>query len=140
MPRNSKSRRVCAEFNNRIFAPQGLGLKDIIQKNPSNELTLKSDALTCKKPEYIVMNVDEIEALRLCDLEGIQQDDAAKRMEVSRGTLQRILYAARQKSAMALCEGKGVLIEGGNYELATKYCNCSKPCRGCRMKECKGDN
>lgn len=112
MPRNSKCRRVCAEFENKVFAPQG---------SVSND--------------YLTMNVEELEALRLCDLEGLDQEDAAKRMGVSRGTLQRILYAARQKSAKALCEGMGVLIQGGNYEIAKTPCESKQLCKKCRHRK-----
>lgn len=118
MPRNSKCRRVCAEFHNKVFAPQEHEPKD-----------------------YLTMNVEELEALRLCDLEGLEQEDAANRMGVSRGTLQRILYAARQKSAKALCEGIGVIIHGGNYEIAASPCEQKRLCKECRlMKQLKEDN
>ncbi len=117
MPRNSKCRRVCAEFENTKFAP-----------------------LETASMDYLTMNVEELEALRLCDLEGLEQEDAAKRMEISRGTLQRILYAARQKSAKALCEGMGVLIQGGNYEIATTPCEYSKLCKRCRLTNMSKEN
>ena len=90
--------------------------------------------------DYITMNVEELEALRLCDLEGLEQEDAANRMEISRGTLQRILYAARQKSAKALCEGMGVLIQGGNYEYATTHCDCGRLCKRCRLTNMSKEN
>ena len=61
----------------------------------------------CQQAEYLALSVDEIESLRLCDLEGLEQDEAAAVMEVSRGTFQRILYSAHKKTAEALCEGKG---------------------------------
>lgn len=117
MPRISKCKRVCAEYTNTVFAPQGQAPKD-----------------------YLTMNVEELEALRLCDLEGLEQEDAASRMEVSRGTLQRILYSARQKSAKALCEGLGVLIQGGNYEIATTPCECGRLCKRCRLNNWSKEN
>ena len=46
--------------------------------------------------EVLPLSVEQLEALRLCDLEGLDQDSAALRMDVSRGTFQRILYAALQ--------------------------------------------
>lgn len=109
MPRNGVCRRVCAEFQHKVFTPAS-----------GNE-------------EYVKLNVEELEALRLCDLEGLEQEDAAGRMQVSRGTFQRILYSARKKSAEALCEAKGVLVEGGNYTIATSHCDCDKRCKVCKM-------
>lgn len=77
------------------------------------------------------MTVEEFEALRLCDFEDLEQDAAAKRMEISRGTFQRILYAARKQVATALTTGKGLRIEGGNYTVSSEYCQCNKQCSNC---------
>ena len=48
---------------------------------------------------------DELEVLKLCDREGLTQEEAGKRMGVSRGTIQRIITIARKKTAEALSEG-----------------------------------
>jgi len=48
---------------------------------------------------------DELEALRLCDREGLTQEEAGQRMGVSRGTIQRIITIARRKTAEALSDG-----------------------------------
>ncbi len=72
------------------------------------------------KPTCVPLNVlkqiplhrDELEALRLCDLEGLTQEQAGWRMGVSRGTVQRILAAARGKVARALTEGAALILEG----------------------------
>ncbi|PIQ98493.1 MAG: hypothetical protein COV64_01000, partial [Candidatus Nealsonbacteria bacterium CG11_big_fil_rev_8_21_14_0_20_39_9] len=53
---------------------------------------------------------DELEALRLCDLENLEQTEAAKKMKVSQSTLQRILTSAHKKIAEALIEGKAIKI------------------------------
>ena len=107
MPRTPKCRRVCCEPENRKFIPENAD------------------------QEYVVLNVDELESIRLCDLEEINQDAAALRMGVSRGTFQRILYSARKNVADALCNGKGILIEGGNYELGGECCKCHITCSRC---------
>jgi len=60
--------------------------------------------------EPIVMTLDELEALRLVDYEGLLQEEAAVRMEVSRGTLWRCLDSARRKVAMMLTEGRELII------------------------------
>jgi len=59
------------------------------------------------------MTLDELEAIRLADLEGLYQEKAAERMEVSRATFGRILDAAHRKIAGALIRGKALRIEGG---------------------------
>ena len=56
--------------------------------------------------------------MRLKDLEGMEQEEAAKHMEISRPTFQRILAGARRKIACALLTGKAIRIEGGNFRLA----------------------
>jgi predicted DNA-binding protein (UPF0251 family) len=61
--------------------------------------------------EQMVISRDELEALRLCDGDDLTQEQAGKRMGVSRGTVQRILAVARKKVARALTEGKAVVFE-----------------------------
>lgn len=63
--------------------------------------------------EEVVMTLDEFEALRLSDLDGLYQEEAAGRMQVSRPTVGRILDSARRKVADALVNGKALRIEGG---------------------------
>ena len=68
--------------------------------------------------DEVRLSVEEVEALRLKELEGLDQAEAAQRMGVSRPTFQRTLGAARQKVAQALLNGKAIRIEGGSFELA----------------------
>ena len=107
MPGKLKCRRVCAVPENKIILPQ------------------QSSA------ETVVLTVEELEAIRLCDLESMEQDDAAASMNVSRATFQRILYRSRAKTADALCSGKAIRIGGGNYELAQRPCGRRGRCRKC---------
>lgn len=65
----------------------------------------------------VLLTVDEFEALRLADLEGLYQEDAAARMNVSRATFGRILEAAHRKVADAIVRGKALRIEGGAVEM-----------------------
>jgi predicted DNA-binding protein (UPF0251 family) len=60
---------------------------------------------------------EELEALRLADLERLSQVDAAKCMGVSRSTFQRILTRARGQVALVLVEGLALPIEGGTFEV-----------------------
>lgn len=53
---------------------------------------------------------DEIEALRLCDMEGLTQEQAGLKMGVSRGTVQRILTSARKKTASAIVHGEALVL------------------------------
>ena len=120
MARGMKCRRVCCEPENIRFTPD------------------------CGNNEFILLSVEELESIRLCDLESMEQDSAAERMAVSRGTLQRILYSAHAKIAEALCCGKGIFINGGHYAIAETCCNGESTCRNCRFRkennsEIKGD-
>jgi uncharacterized protein len=66
--------------------------------------------------EEVVMTLDEFEAIRLADHEGLYQEQAAERMNVSRPTFGRIIEAARRKIAEAVILGKALRIEGGPVE------------------------
>ena len=67
--------------------------------------------------EQVELTVDEFEAIRLADMEGLYQEAAAQRMNVSRQTFGRILEAAHKKVADALVNGKALSIEGGSIEV-----------------------
>ena len=60
--------------------------------------------------EPIYLNRAEAEVLRLIDLEGLYQEQAGERMEISRGTVQRILVSGREKLVRALFEGRSIII------------------------------
>lgn len=111
MPKGTKCRQICAEYEHKVFSPQ----------NSENA--------------YITVSVDELEAMRLCDLEGMNQEDCAKRMGVSRGTYQRILYSARHKVVEALIENQGIIISGGNYVVASEDCGLAKKCYRCKRQK-----
>jgi predicted DNA-binding protein (UPF0251 family) len=61
----------------------------------------------------VLLTIDELEALRLADLGGLSQEEAAQAMNISRATFGRIVAQARRKVADALVYGKGIGIEGG---------------------------
>ena len=69
--------------------------------------------------EEVVLTVDEFEAVRLADLEGLYQERAAEKMNVSRQTFGRIIETAHKKVAEALVQGKALKIEGGEFEMAS---------------------
>ncbi len=74
--------------------------------------------------EEVCVSVEEAEAVRLNDLEGLEQEECARRMNISRPTFHRVLGAARSKLADALLNGKAIRIEGGNFEMATRRFRC----------------
>ncbi len=74
--------------------------------------------------QEIRISIEEVEAIRLKDLEGLEQEECAQKMNISRSTFARILLSARQKTADALLNGKAIRIEGGNYELTKRSFRC----------------
>ena len=103
MGRQPLSRRVGALPRVSYFKPAGIPLANI---------------------EEIRLSIEEAEAIRLKDMEGLEQDACAEKMSVSRSTFARILLAARRKMADALLNGKAIRIEGGNYEMASRRFRC----------------
>ncbi len=61
--------------------------------------------------EVVQMSLEEMEALRLKNLEGMEQTEAAQKMNTSQSTFARILASANQKTADALINGKAIRIE-----------------------------
>ena len=95
----------------------------------------------------VSLQFDEYEAIRLLDYEGLNQEQAAERMNVSRPTLTRIYEKARKTIATAFVEGKMILIEGGSVDFEQDWyrCkNCFKLIEGLenhiRCKDCKKYN
>ena len=90
---------------------------------------------TCFQPEgaasssfdEVLLTLDEYEAIRLADLEGLYQEQAASRMNISRQTFGRIIEAAHRKVADILVNGKTLRIEGGSVSMkAKKPVRCTK--------------
>lgn len=87
---------------------------------------------------YVNMTVDEYETIRLIDLEGFTQEEAAEKMNIARTTVQRIYNDGRRKIAESLVHGKILRIEGGDYKLCDgleKSCDCG----GCHRHRYSGD-
>ena len=74
--------------------------------------------------QEINLAVEEAEAIRLKDLVGLDHEECAQRMNISRTTFARILNSARQKISDALLNGKAIRIEGGNFEMAARRFRC----------------
>ncbi len=94
MVRPIKCRRVKFIPENTYFIPYGNGKCEV---------------------EEIILKVEELEAMRLKDIEGLNQKECAESMQVSRQTFQNIIDSARRKVAMALVQGNAIHIWGGHY-------------------------
>ena len=88
----------------------------------------KPQGIPMRELEEETVTLDEVEALRLCDLEGLYHESAAEKMGVSRATLGRILETARRKVTGALIYGKALRIEGGKIRMTTQT---KFQCTGC---------
>ncbi|NLB66414.1 MAG: DUF134 domain-containing protein [Lentisphaerae bacterium] len=82
--------------------------------------------------EEVTLTLDELEALRLADLNDLYQEEAATRMDISRSAFARTLQSARQKVADALTHGKSLRMEGGPVKadaIPAGICPGDCPCR-----------
>jgi predicted DNA-binding protein (UPF0251 family) len=105
----------------------------IIEKLPEIKF-FKPAGVPANQIETVEMTMEEVEALRLKDVEGLTQAEAAELMNVSRPTFQRVLTSARQKAAEALTCGKAIRFAGGDYRLVRPgFCpECGEKFRGRR--------
>lgn len=109
----------------------------------------------CREPDYVIfqsenglddvttLTVDEYEAIRQIDMEGLSQEECAKKMCVARTTAQLIYNSARKKIAESIVLGKSIRIEGGNYILCdgSPCCeNCCKSTQPVNYMQKKGEN
>jgi uncharacterized protein len=95
MPRPRRFRRIRNKPNITYFKPAGVPIKELEEINVS----------------YV-----ELEAIRLKDYELLDQNECAKKMEISQPTFHRLVLCARQKIADALVNGKAIKIEGGDFK------------------------
>lgn len=110
MPRPTKCRRVQYSPEYLIFKPAGV---------PSRQL------------KEIDLTLDEFEAIRLADLEGLYHEEAARRMNISRQTFGNIVTSARTKIAEMLVHGKALSVQGGNIVLKNER---FFKCKDCHQK------
>jgi len=80
----------------------------------------KPAGIRMRELKEVVIPVEEYEALRLKDLESLEQKECAEKMSISQPTFHRLLTDARKKVAKALVKGLAIKIQGGNFELAQK--------------------
>jgi predicted DNA-binding protein (UPF0251 family) len=89
-PRYKKPRACGCQLKGKAYKPTGIAMSDI---------------------EKIILYKDELETLKLCDMDGLTQEEAGLKMGISRGTVQRILSSARKKVATALSGCKALVME-----------------------------
>lgn len=95
MPRPKKYRCVQCKPDATYFKPRGIPLVEL---------------------EEVPISMDELEAMRLADYEGLYHEEAALRMKISRQTFGRILSEARRKVAECLIKGKALKIDTNQKE------------------------
>jgi uncharacterized protein len=104
MPRPCITRNVYEIPRFSCFKPKGIPLSEL---------------------EKVQLSIDEFEAVRLADLEGLYHEEAAVRMGISRQTFGNIIESARKKIADALANSKALIIEGGQISLVGRDFICS---------------
>lgn len=92
MPRPRKRRACRAYDGDRVFKPRSIPLSRL---------------------ETVRLELGELEAMRLCDLERCNQDEAGTRMGISRGTVSRLLQSGRAKVVEAILGSRALVIERG---------------------------
>jgi len=92
MSRPFKCRRVCGNPKTEYFKPRGIPISSL---------------------EEVSLTIDEFEAIRLADLEGLYQEGAAKKMNISRQTFGNIIESAHKKIADSIVNAKALKIKGG---------------------------
>jgi len=80
--------------------------------------------------QAILLQLDELEAIRLADIEGLYQEDAAKKMGISRQTFGNIIDSAHKKVADAIINAREIRIEGGEVKMMERKFVCS----GCKKE------
>jgi predicted DNA-binding protein (UPF0251 family) len=126
MPNRIRSRRITMPPRMEGFKPFGIPMREL---------------------ESVGLLYEEYEALRLADYEDLNQEEAARKMNISRPTFTRLYDKARKKVAKAFVEGKAIIISGGNYQTDDYWYRCDdchetiispRPVNHCR--KCDSDN
>ena len=81
-----------------------------IKFNPS-VIYFKPQGIPLKELEEVILPLEEYESIRLKDLEGLEQNECAKKMNISQPTFNRSIISARKKIAEAIIKGKAIKIE-----------------------------
>ncbi len=111
MSRPHKKKMICQQPKCRMFKPSGVPIK---------------------ASEVVELRLDELEAIRLSDIEDVYHEKAAELMGTSRPTYSKLLASAHKKIATAIIKGKPLSIDGGNVEICPEQ---GKSCRGNGKKQ-----
>ena len=84
----------------------------------------KPAGVPASETETIMLSLDEYEAIRLADYDGLEHSEAAEKMSISRPTFTRLIARARQKTAEFLVEGRSLMIEGGAVHFSQNIIRC----------------
>jgi len=103
MPRPEKQRMVHSPPLFNSFKPTGIGRNRLVP---------------------IILSLDEYEAIRLADYQGLDHAEAAEMMEISRSTFTRLIEKARKKLSKFLVEGAELSIDGGNIHFRGNIFRC----------------
>lgn len=90
MPRPRKMRKICFSPEVTYYKPAGIPIREL---------------------EEVIVTKEELEAIRLNDLEGMDQIESSEKMKISQPTFHRMLDSARKKISEALIKGKAIRIE-----------------------------
>ena len=99
MSRPRRLRRIFFQPDITYFKPAGVLMRDLQES---------------------VLSMEELESIRLIDVQEIEQIKVAKQMKISQPTLSRILKSARKKLAGAIVNGQAIKIEGGDFKMAVQ--------------------
>jgi len=126
MPNRKRNRKITMPPPMEGFKPFGIPMREL---------------------EPVILLYEEYEAIRLADYENLTQEEAAKKMNISRPTFTRLYDKARKNIAKAFVEAKAIFIQGGNYVTDDYWYRCynchetmisMKPAKHCR--KCDSDN
>ena len=98
--------------------------KERIVHEPPRFVRFKPAGVRCQPGSSLTLTLDEYEAIRLADHQGLEHAEAAEEMEISRSTFTRLIVKARKKLASLIVEGKEVVIEGGNVHFRGNLKRC----------------
>jgi predicted DNA-binding protein (UPF0251 family) len=106
------------------MSPRPFRLRKVCNPPVISGLKPYGTAKNSPRPKTVFLYLEEYEALRLCDYELLNHNQASTMMAVSRPTLTRIYSRARRKIAEALVLGKQIIIEGGKIYFDSEWYSC----------------
>jgi predicted DNA-binding protein (UPF0251 family) len=103
---------------------------------PPNFKNFKPSGIPRNILKTLYLTIDEYEAVRLADYEGMEHLEASEKMNISRPTFTRLIEKARHKIARTIIDGMELVVEGGNVE----FLNTLRRCRDCGDEQLSPSN